>query len=279
MTATRTDLWALAERYEVFLVDQFGVLRGGDGPYPGAADALARLKAMRKTVIILSNSGRSGDYNAARLAQLGFARAGYDAFVTSGDVAYALVESGAVPVEKGLGTRCLTISSGGDANLAKRLGMTPTDDPEAADVVVISGSEADRYPLDHYRALLRAPAAKGRLALCTNPDLEMLVPGGLAPAAGAIAALYEEMGGTVVRIGKPYGDIYEHAHRLAGSPEKTSVVAVGDSLHHDIAGAAGFGIDSVLVRTGVLAGLSDTEIASLMAAEGISSTWLIAGFA
>ena len=62
----------LSALYDVFFIDQFGVLRGGEAAYAGAARALARLKAQGKTIVILSNSGRSGQYNAARLVRLGF---------------------------------------------------------------------------------------------------------------------------------------------------------------------------------------------------------------
>ena len=86
--------------------------------------------------------------------------------------------------------------------------------------------------------------------ICTNPDLHKLVGDTLLPAAGAIAALYEEMGGVVTRIGKPHIDIYQHAHALCRYPGKARIVSIGDSLDHDIRGAVTFGIDSVLVRTG-----------------------------
>jgi FMN phosphatase YigB (HAD superfamily) len=68
----------LIDDYDVFFVDQFGVLRDDNGPYDGAIEALSQIKAAGKTVVILSNSGRSGDFNADRLVKIGFAADGFD---------------------------------------------------------------------------------------------------------------------------------------------------------------------------------------------------------
>ncbi len=151
----------LSALYDVFFIDQFGVLRGGEAAYAGAAQALARLKVQGKTIVILSNSGRSGQYNAARLVRLGFDRASFDHFVTSGDVALTLLESGLLRVEKTKLTRSLTISSGDDRSLADKLGFSSVASADAADLIIISGSETERVPLKAYRSLLHPAARRG----------------------------------------------------------------------------------------------------------------------
>jgi HAD superfamily hydrolase (TIGR01459 family) len=252
----------LAARYSVFLVDQFGVLRDDQAAYDGANEALAYLKSLGKQVIILSNSGRSGEYNADRFVGLGFDRAGFDRFVTSGDVAYAILrqEQRAAPNRR---LRCLTISSGDDRNLSDRLGYIAVDDAAEADLVIISGSEAESIPLETYRQLLSAAADRAVPCYCTNPDRHKLANGITVPGAGAIALAYAEMGGVVRWFGKPHGEIYRHALALAGSPDPSEVVCVGDSLEHDIAGARGAGLASCLVRTGILAGMKPRALAAL----------------
>lgn len=250
--APTTTLDALADRYDAFLVDQFGVLRDDEQAYPGANEALLRLKAAGKTVIILSNSGREGTYNTERLTRLGFDRAGFDRFLTSGDVAHDVLagETGSRPGE----TRCLTISSGGDRNLADRLGFVSVEDAALTDVVIISGSEAETVPLDAYRRRLEPAARRGVPCYCTNPDRHKLAPGNtVAPGAGSIALVYEELGGPVRWFGKPYPAIYEHALSLLADTPRETIICIGDSLEHDIRGAAGAGLASCLVRTGILA--------------------------
>ncbi|MEY3949861.1 MAG: hypothetical protein RJB43_1216, partial [Verrucomicrobiota bacterium] len=107
------------------------------------------------------------------------------------------------------------------------------------------------------------PAAKRgvTIAVC-NPDLEMLTPKGVRPSAGAIAVELERKGAVLRYFGKPHSDIYRTALAALGNPPPMTVLAIGDSPEHDIAGAAGAGLDSVLLRTGIL---SDKDDASLQA--------------
>ncbi len=268
----------LAARYDAFFVDQFGVLRDDDGAYPGAPEALRLLKSLGKTVVILSNSGRTGDYNAERLVRLGFERSDFDRFLTSGDVAYAILaqETAASDRRK----RCLTISSGGDRNLADRLGFESVEDAGQADLVIISGSEAETVPLDAYRERLMPAARRSAPCYCTNPDRHKLTKGGAtAPGAGAIALAYAEMGGLVRWFGKPHPAIYRHAQSLLPGVAAGRVVCLGDSVEHDIAGAASEGLASCLVRTGIAAQLSDAEIMAAIDRYGAAPTFQMERFA
>ncbi|KXF75973.1 HAD family hydrolase [Paramesorhizobium deserti] len=272
------DLARLIDLYDVFFIDQFGVLRDDERAYGGAAAGLRTLKDAGKTVVIFSNSGRSGDYNARRLESLGFSRGSFDHFVTSGDVAYSLLSSGELPVEISGETRIFTVSSGADVNLADRLQATNVADPASADIVIIAGSEAERIPLSRYRDLLAPAASRGIPCICTNPDIHKLAEGGLVPAAGAIANVYEELGGNVVRVGKPYLPMYRYAQMLCGMPGKNGIVCIGDSLDHDIRGANDFGADGVLVRTGILATLTEQELTRKIRMKNAMPRFLMTAF-
>lgn len=275
--APYTSLAALAARYDAFLIDQFGVLRDDERAYPGANDALLYLKALGKAVVILSNSGRSGDYNAERLVKLGFDRAGFDRFLTSGDVAHDILAR--ETVGRATHIRCLTISSGGDRNLADRLGFESVEDAAVADIVIISGSEAEKIPLPAYRARLEPAARRGVPCYCTNPDRHKLAPGGrTAPGAGSIAIAYQELGGPVRWFGKPHPAIYEHAQSLLGGLSSSRILGIGDSLEHDIAGAAGAGLAACLVRTGILAESSDADLAHIADRYGVRPDFLMNRF-
>jgi HAD superfamily hydrolase (TIGR01459 family) len=276
LTIPTARLEELVANYDIFLIDQFGVLRDDVGAYPGAVAALAALKAAGRTVIILSNSGRSGDYNADRLVTLGFERSSFDRFVTSGDVAYEILSKD-VRLISGR-TRCLTISSGGDTNLADRLGLITVDAASDAGVVVISSSEAEHISLDGYRALLRPAAERNAPCYCTNPDIHKLAGGTVAPGAGSIAKLYEELGGTVVWLGKPHREIYDYARTVLGANAPGRIVCIGDSIEHDIVGAANACLPSVLVETGILAELSADAIAALLTQFGVMPTYLLKRF-
>jgi HAD superfamily hydrolase (TIGR01459 family) len=269
---------ALIDRFGSFFIDQYGVLHDGRHPYPGAIEALRRLKNAGCRVVLLSNSGRSAAYNSRRMETLGFARDSYDHFVTSGDVALALLRSGALPVAPGSGARCLVISSGEDRGFAETLGFAEAETGDAADLVVIAGSQGHLIPLERYRELLAPAAARGVPALCTNPDKIMLTAQGPAFGAGRIAEMYEALGGTVTWVGKPHPLMYRHAAEVAGVDRPRDVLCVGDSVEHDIAGARGFAAAAALVRTGIHAGLGDEEMAREFQAVGCVPDILLPSF-
>lgn len=240
----------LARRFDCFLVDQFGVLLDGTGAYPGAAAALSRLAAMGKRIVLLSNSGKRSGPNEARLDRLGFERNSYLGVMSSGEVAWQMLNNGRfadIPAD----ARTLLISRDGDRSPVEGLALRLVDDASSADLILLSGSEGDVVTLDQYQALLAPAAARGVPCLCTNPDMTMLTAVGQRFGAGRIAELYAELGGPVHYVGKPHPPIYDAALRRLGDPAPTDVVAIGDSPDHDIVGGKTAGIRTGLVRTGL----------------------------
>ncbi|PDT80466.1 TIGR01459 family HAD-type hydrolase [Sinorhizobium sp. BJ1] len=279
MSAIRTipGISAIADSYDAFLVDQFGVLRDGREPYPGAAETLVRLKQAGKRVIILSNSGKRSAENDRRLAELGFEPGSWDWFLTSGEVAWQLLKLEGAAAE-GKTRKCLLISRDGDLSPLKGLDLVRTESGEEADIVLLAGSEGDVHPLVHYEDLLRPAARRGVPCLCTNPDKLMLTRTGLAFGAGRIAERYEGLGGKVRWIGKPFPDIYDFALDFLGRPDPERVCAIGDSVEHDIAGAAAAGFGSVLVATGILEHQSEGERRRLFAEHAAMPDFILPQF-
>ncbi len=266
----------LARRFDVFLVDQFGVLTDGVRLYPGALGALRALRAAGRCVALLSNSGRRASLNADRLAAMGIPADAYELFMSSGEFAHHLLRERSLA---GTARRCLLVSRGGDASPLEGTGLASVADADAAELVVIAGSEGDERPLSDYEAWLR-PAARRRLpAVCLNPDRTMLTARGLAPGAGRIAELYEALGGTVAWVGKPYRPIYDHLLAALGNPPAARVVGLGDSVEHDIAGARAAGCAAALVRRGIIAEASDAEILAECARVGAWPDTVLDAFA
>lgn len=266
----------LADRFDAFILDQFGVLHDGAAPYPGAVEALVALKAAGKRNLLLSNSGKRSAPNEARLVKLGFQPGSWDFFLSSGEVAWLSLQRS---LQAGKDLRCLLIARDGDRSAVEGLPLTLTESGADADILLISASEGDRYDLGHYRDLLTPAAARGTKCLCTNPDKIMLTPTGPKFGAGRIAELYAELGGTVTWIGKPFPEIYAAAVDLLGNPDPTRVVCVGDSIEHDIAGGQGAGLRTALVTTGILDGSTDAEKARLFAEHGATPDFLLPTFA
>lgn len=266
----------LAAQFDYFVLDQFGVLHDGAAPYPGAVEALSRLKAAGKRSLLLSNSGKRSAPNEARLVRLGFEPGSWDHFLSSGEVAWRML---AAELSDTVNARCLLIARDGDRSAIEGLPLIVTESGADADIVLLSGSEGDRYDLDYYRRLLEPAAARGVRCLCTNPDKVMLTSVGPRFGAGRIAELYEELGGVVEWIGKPLPRIYEAALELLGNPALGRVVCVGDSIEHDIAGGRAAGLNTALVATGILETSTATERERLFAEHGAPPDFLLPAFA
>ena len=266
----------LAERFDVFILDQFGVLHDGAAPYPGAVETLVRLKQAGKRTLLLSNSGKRSAPNEARLVKLGFVPGSWDHFLSSGEVAWQSLRR---QLADGTGLRYLLIARDGDRSAVDGLPLTLVETGEEADIVLLSASEGDRFDLDHYRRLLEPAAARGIRCLCTNPDKIMLTSVGPRFGAGRIAELYAELGGEVTWIGKPFPEIYAAALDMLGNPDPARVVCVGDSIEHDISGGHGAGLRTALVMTGVLETRSQAEREKLFAEHGATPDFLVRTFA
>jgi HAD superfamily hydrolase (TIGR01459 family) len=244
-------LAAIAADFDIFLVDQFGVLHNGREPYRGAVAALTALREAGKRVALVSNSAKRAAPNAERMRRLGFADELYEAFVTSGEAAHAMLTAGPLRDRFGAAPRAIVFPMDRDRSFIEGTDILETDDVAAADLVIIAGSQAPQVTLADYRKRLEPLARRNLPALCLNPDKLMLVGGEMYPAPGRIAAIYEELGGAVTYIGKPYPEIYEAALARLGVGRSARVLGCGDSIEHDIAGARSIGAKSLLTLGGI----------------------------
>jgi HAD superfamily hydrolase (TIGR01459 family) len=248
---------AIASQFDVMLIDQFGVIHDGQRLYPGAARALAELHALGIPVVIITNSGKRAQASIDRTVRLGIPREHFVDCVSSGEVAY----------------QTLTLSRaflvGRRGNTYGFDGVEFVTDPHAADVILMLGSNAPETSLQDYADMFRGLTIP---AICCNPDKLMFSTNGFHPAPGAIAEVYEKMGGTVRMIGKPHREIYDYALRVVetSSAARPSallkrkgggrVLCIGDSPEHDVAGGRAAGLETLLVRQGVSTDMKEGDI-------------------
>lgn len=242
---------AFADRYQGFVLDQWGVIHDGQRALPEALAAIAELKRRDKRLVLLSNSGRRAELNRRRLAAMGFSVAMFDAIVTSGETAWLHLKHRARSPYSELGRRCLLFTIGGDEGVVEGLGLELVAEPEAADFLFATGLEVPPRTLDSYRPVVERAAARGLPMLCSNPDRVAPVAGELIPAPGALAALYEELGGTVHYLGKPYPEVYGACLDALDGLEPPEVIAIGDSMEHDVKGANAAGMASCFLTGGI----------------------------
>ena len=280
-----TGLREIATQYDGFILDLWGVLHDGRAPLPGVLDCLERLKAEGKRTTILSNAPRRAALVEARVTEIGIPRALYDNLMCSGEETWRHLSDRDDPFYAALGRACYHIGPRRDDNVLADIGLRRVEEAAEADFILNTGPSEYEATVEQYEPLLQQARARGLPMVCANPDLVVIHHGRRAICAGALAQRYEEIGGAVRWHGKPYPSIYETCFGLLGIAERNRILAVGDSLRTDIAGANAVGIASALVlggihgeELGVAAGaLPDpAKLAAAVAASGQRPSYAIA---
>lgn len=244
---------AFATGFDGWLLDQWGVLHDGRRLFPEAVDALKRLHARGARIVLLSNSGRRARHNDERLAELGLDLRLVTATVTSGEVAWKLLKERREPPFRDLGRRCFLITRFGDMEVVEGLDLELVDDPKDADFLFLSGVDTPGKRIEDYLPLLERAAERRPPppAVCSNPDRMAPEGDGFVFSPGALAEIYERMGGRVIYTGKPHSWIYREAFARLAQVPRERMVAVGDSFEHDVVGAVRHGIRACFVTQGI----------------------------
>ena len=240
----------IAADYDGFVLDLWGVVHDGVNPYPGVNDCLAALMAAGKRIALLSNAPRRADDVVRRITAIGVPRGLYHAVMSSGEEAWQYLKRRDDPFYAGLGRQCLHICSDRDLEIRIGLDLDYVEHAEAADFILNTGPAGWDDTIEDYAPILAASRERGLKMVCANPDLMVMHGAKLALCAGALAEHYEAIGGAVRWHGKPYKSVYESCFGLLGIADKSRILAVGDSLRTDIAGANAAGIDSLLIAGG-----------------------------
>lgn len=240
----------LLQRYDVIFCDVWGVVHNGVTAFKDACQALTRFRSQGGTVILVSNAPVPKHRVAAMLDGRRVPTDAWDDIVSSGDIALDHVR------DRGFARLHCIGPQDRDQALFKALKAAPAslDDAEA---IICTGLTDDRRDKpDDYRPMLERARALKLPFVCANPDLVVDVGGTLYYCAGAIADLYEQMGGEVYWAGKPHLNAYEAAHRMAEGLRNANVshdktLVIGDALRTDIKGAANYGCDALFIASGI----------------------------
>ena len=246
----------VADRYDGFVLDLWGVVHDGRRPYPGVPEALAELKKRGKRVAFLTNAPRRSWAIQTLLDGMGLDRALYDGIMSSGEIAWRLMKRRDHPFFAGVcGRRALHIGPERDISVFEEGVAERVVDPAEADFVLNTGPDPERGVTDAepYRPELEAAFAHRLPMLCVNPDRHVMVGGERLICAGALADVYLALGGTVLEVGKPDPAVYDPVLEMLGLSDRHRVVAVGDTPHTDLAGAQAAGLDALWALTGLAA--------------------------
>jgi len=249
----------LAERYDGFVLDLWGVIHDGVNAFPHAVDCLRHLRAAGKRTLLLSNVPRPNAAVQTMMQRMGIPDALYTDILTSGEAVRRALRSPPDLWWAELGQRVFHLGPARDRPVLEGLPLTVVDTPAEADFVLNTGPDDHRNPSDmnEFESTLQACAVHRLKMICGNPDLEVIRGGVRVLCAGSLAVRYRELGGDVRSLGKPDPAIYQPILEQMGLPPDR-VLAVGDSLRTDIAGAAGVDLAACWVLDGLHgAALSD----------------------
>lgn len=251
MTEILPGLAPLVDRFDLFIVDLWGVLHDGARPYPGAIDALRRLNAAGRTVVLLSNAPRQARFAESRLRALGFPAGLWDFTLTSGEIVWQHFASRRDPWYAALGHRTFMIGHWDkDGAMLDGNGLVAVHDLAEAELILNCGVDFGQT-LDDVAEDLARGVALGLPMVCANPDLEVIHHGRREICAGLIAEAYAQRGGEMRMHGKPLPEMYEIIRARYPHIPAARIIGIGDSLRTDIAGAQGAGLAAALVTGGI----------------------------
>ena len=257
MTRIISSLSEISAQYDALFVDLWGCVHNGVHALPGAVSALQAYRAGGGKVVLVTNSPRPRAGVTKQLVHFGVPDDAWDTIATSGDSARSAMFRGVV------GQKVWHIGYPGDERFFEPIGVVP--DPvdvesvplDEAEGIVCTGPRDPMADPSVMRPEFLLAKQRGLKLLCANPDIVVDRGDVREWCAGALASLYTEMGGESLYFGKPHPPIYDLARRrlaeLGPQVSDDRILAIGDGVLTDIAGAMGEDIDSLFISGGLAA--------------------------
>ena len=258
MTTIIQTFSEISGQYDAAFVDLWGCMHNGIRALPDAVAAMQAYRAQGGIVVLVTNSPRPWDSVARQIEDFGIPRDAWDAIATSGDSARAAMYLGAV------GEKIWFMGeSPRDDDFFKPLKIIDNPVPitqvplqEAQGIVCCGPFDPLADPAVNRPEFLYAKQ-KGLKLLCANPDIVVDRGEVREWCAGALAALYTEMGGESLYFGKPHPPIYDLARRrmsaLPGAISDPRIICIGDGIGTDILGGQQEDLDTLFISGGLAA--------------------------
>lgn len=246
------NLKEIATQYDGVILDLWGVLHNGEKAFPDVPAALAHLKQANIRICLLSNAPFRKESVVEKMRNMGITPDLYDEIVTSGQATRDDLSAFNDPFFEGVGKKAYIIEPGKyDCLLEDLEGFEHVASIEEADFVIAAGFKDFSKKLSDCIPTLQKALERNLPMICSNPDLEVMVGENRVTCAGSFAKWYTEQGGKVRYHGKPHAGVYLNAMSKLGITDKSRILAFGDALHTDVAGADQAKIDVTLVATGI----------------------------
>ncbi len=255
MTKIISGINEIIHLYDFFILDQWGVMHDGKYGYDHAIKSVDKLIKENKKLIIISNSSKRRSNSISKLKFLGFDKNNFIEVMTSGEMIWQELFNSIKNYGVNL-KNCFHIyndSVSDSLDFIKDLdGFNFVNNIEKSDFILACTPFKNTLPIDYIPILTHA-LKLDLIMFCANPDFITIEynKNEANYLIGTIAEMYKYMGGKVIILGKPSKKIYLESCKIIKDEDLSKIVAIGDSLDHDIKGAINFGIDSVLISSGV----------------------------
>ncbi len=249
-TILRNGVAGLTEQYSAWVLDVWGTIYDGGEVFPDARAVMENLAERNVPVAVLSNSPRQPSVVAERLTNLGIGPDLYLEIVTSGGEARRHLMERTETFHAALGMRVFTFAPHRFADILPGTAFETVDRLDQADWILNAGPASEADTVADYEAVLSEALGLSLPMICANPDHAVYDQGRLKIHAGALAARYEEIGGTVHYHGKPHAPVFDRVAALLGVP-MAQLLMVGDNRGTDVAGAVAAGAGSLMLADGI----------------------------
>tara|TARA_X000000368_G_scaffold407127_1_gene386208 strand:- start:672 stop:1544 length:873 start_codon:yes stop_codon:yes gene_type:complete len=255
MTKIINGIIDIIDLYDVFIIDQWGVMHDGNYGYNHAIKLIDKLIEEKKKLIIISNSSKRKESSVDRLKSLGFNKKDFLEVMTSGEMIWQELYHSISNYEIQQKNCFHIYDDSKEDGLNFRIGLKRikfVSNIKDSNFILACTPFKNTEPID-YIPILKEAVELNLIMFCANPDFVTIEKNNNKNnfVMGTIANLYENMGGKVIILGKPSKKIYLESLKKIKNLDISKIVAIGDSLDHDVLGAANFGIDSVLISSGI----------------------------
>lgn len=244
-------LRSLTSVYDAFIVDLYGVVYEEDRLCYGVFNTLSQLKEQGKEIIFLSNTPRRNASALKHLERMGLKRHLYTGLLTAGEVMYHEMLSRTDPFFEKLGNKCFHLGPDEYWTDFASLDYKPVGTIDEADFVFATGTFGTQDSMAKYEPFFKVCLSCRLPLVCACPDPFILKGGQILIGAGALAAQYQKVGGSIFWKGKPDTSVFEYCLEGLKTTDRSKVAVIGDSFATDIAGANYAGLDAIFVAGGV----------------------------
>jgi len=233
-------LKSIAENYDIFYIDLWGVVHNGITLHKNAIETLEEITKAKKQYVLLTNAPRPNSSVNLFLKKMGMNKEIREKVYSSGEASLSYLK------KNFLNKKFFHLGPSRDFDLFLDFKKDKAIEIKESAYLLCTGLfEEQGEDLNYYKELLKEHINKKMI--CTNPDLIVDKGKKRELCAGSVALVFKKMGGKVIYFGKPFPAVYNQSI----DNKNKKILSIGDNLNTDIKGANLLNFDSLLISNGI----------------------------